>query len=104
MNGLGNVEKHRHFNFIAASVDGAKFYFANGGGTLTDSFIHNGPIENGTVLAFTRGPVDVEFAKVFGIAFGKGGKAAGILLHELIFRIDLAVQEVIEELAWFALK
>jgi hypothetical protein len=102
MNGLGNVEKHRHFNLIAASVDGAKFY--NGGGIPTDSFIHNGPIENGTVLASAHGPVDVEFAKVFGVAFGKGGKAAGKLLHELIFRIDLAVQEVIEELAWFALK
>ena len=102
LNTLGNVEKHRHFNLIIASVDLATFSVDEG--FLTDYFIHLGPVEDGTILARASGHVNVEFIAAFGITFGEGGKATRIPVQELILRIELAVQEVVTALAWRALE
>jgi hypothetical protein len=101
LNSLGNVEKHRHFNLIAVSVDLATF--SVDGSDLSDSFIHQGPVENGTILARAKGLEDVRFIPAFGIAFGKGGEASGELVHELVLRIELAVQDAVGELSYFVL-
>ncbi len=101
LNSLGNVEKHRHFNLITASVDLATFSVDEG--ILTDYFIHLGPIEDGTVLARAHGHVDVNFIAAFGVAVGERGAAIGIPVQELVLRIELAVQAVLTNLAWFAL-
>jgi hypothetical protein len=102
LDSLGNVEKHRHFNLIAASVDLAAFSVDDS--LLGHSFIHEGPVEDGTILAVAEGPMDVKFIAAFGVAFGQGGIAPGELVSELILRIELAVQNVIFELAHFALQ
>jgi hypothetical protein len=99
LNSLGNVEKHRHFNLIAASVDLAAFSVDDS--LLGHSFIHEGPVEDGTILAVAEGKMDVKFIAAFGVAFGQGGKAPGELVSELILRIELAVQNVLFELAHF---
>jgi hypothetical protein len=101
LDSLGNIEKHRYFNFIAASVDLAAFNIDEG--MLASSRIHKGPVEDGTILAVAEGQVDVKFLAAFGIAFGQGGVAAGEVVDELIIRIELAVQNVLFELARFAL-
>lgn len=101
LNRLGNVEKHRHFNLIAVSVDRAAFSVEEA--SLSEAFIHEGPIEDGTILAVAKGQVDVNFIPAFGVAFGKGGYAPGENVDELVLRIELAVQDVLFELAWFAL-
>jgi hypothetical protein len=99
LNRLGNIEKHRHFNFIAASVDLAAFNVDEG--LLTSSYIHQGPIEDGTVLAVAEGQMNVNFLTAFGIAFGQGGIADGEIVDELMIRIELAVQDVLYDLAGF---
>ncbi len=71
---------------------------------MTDCFIHKGPIEDGTILAIAHGQMYVDFFAAFGVSFGQGGKAAGVLVDELILKVDLAVQDVLYELAWFILK
>jgi hypothetical protein len=102
LNTLGNIEKHRHFNLIAASVDLAAFNVDEA--LLRKSFIHHGPVEDGTILATAEGIVNMDFLAAFGIAFGQGGVAAGEIVDEMLIRIELAVQDVIFELAHFALQ
>jgi hypothetical protein len=102
LDSLGNVEKHRHFNLIAASVDLAAFSVDDS--LLGHTFIHEGPVEDGTILAVAEGKMDVKFIAAFGVAFGQGGIAPGELVSELILRIELAVENVFRELAWYALE
>jgi hypothetical protein len=101
LNRLGNVEKHRHFNLIAVSVDLATFSVDES--YLNDSFIHYGPVEDGTILAVAKGQRDVNFIAAFGVAFGQGGEATGELLNDLVLRIELSVQEAVGELAYLVL-
>jgi hypothetical protein len=101
LNRLGNVEKHRHFNLIAVSVDLATFSVDES--YLNDSFIHYGPVEDGTILAVTKGQRDVNFIAAFGVAFGQGGEAPGELLNDLVLRIELSVQDAVGELAYLVL-
>jgi hypothetical protein len=101
-NSLGNVEKHRHFNLITASVDLAALGAVDGS-PLTSRFIHQGPIEDGTILASAHGQVDVKFDALFGVAFGQGRYAPGELVDEVVLRIERAVQDVLHELAFFIL-
>jgi hypothetical protein len=102
LNTLGNIEKHRHFNLIAASVDLAVFNVDDA--LLAKSFIHQGPVEDGTILATAEGKVHVKFLTAFGIAFGQGGVAAGEIVDEVLIRIELAVQDVLYDLAHFVLQ
>ena len=99
LNSLGNVEKHRHFNLIAACVDLAAFSVDSS--ELTSCFIYNGPVEDGTILAAAHGQMDVDFLPAFGVAFGQSGEAPGKLVDKVILRIELAVEEAVGELAWF---
>jgi hypothetical protein len=101
LNRLGNVEKHRHFNLITASVDLATFSIDES--YSNDSFIHHGPVEDGIILARATGPEDARFIAAFGIAFGKDGIVSGELINELVLRIDLSVQEAVGELAYLVL-
>jgi hypothetical protein len=101
LNRLGNIEKHRHFNLIAASVDLATFNADEG--LLTSSYIYQGPIEDGTILAVAEGQVNVNFLTAFGIVFSQGGIADGEIVDELMIRIELAVEDVLYELAGFVL-
>jgi hypothetical protein len=102
LNSLGNIEKHREFNLIAASVDLATFSIDES--LLTKCSVYQGPIKNGTILAVAEGQVDVDFKASFGVAFGQGRKAAGELVDVIILRIEDAVEDVMRELAGFALK
>lgn len=102
LNRLGNVEKHRHFNLIAAAVELACFTVDTD--ALAYSFIHKGPVEDDTVLAIAEGKVDVDFIPAPGVAFGQGGDAPGKLVNELMLLIEFAVEGVLGDLAWFALK
>jgi hypothetical protein len=87
---------------ITASLDLAAFSIDES--HLSESFIYKGAIENGTILAVAQGQMDVKFIPSFGVAFGQGGEAAGELVDVLMLRIELAVEDVLTELAWFALK
>jgi len=100
LDSLGNVEKHRHFNLIVASLEAARLITPNPE-RVTEFFIHKGPIEDGTILARCKGNVDMNFDAVFGVAFGERGNAAGESVDKVILNIELAVEAVLQELACF---
>jgi hypothetical protein len=72
---------------------------------VSDWFIHNGPVENGTIVASARVKVKVKvkvnFYPMFGIAFGEGGDASGESMDKFILNTEQAVESVFGELTRF---
>ena len=92
LNRLGNVEKHRHFNLTVASI-GRLCALSVEDHCLTEKFIHQGPVEDGTVVASCISALNISFIAMFEPAFGQGGIAAGEGVDELMLKIGLAVEE-----------
>ena len=74
---LGNIDKHRHLNVLAASLGGALWAPSSpiSGGR---SFVDGGPVCDGTVIAiFPSDEVKVEFRILFTVAFGESQPMVG---------------------------
>ena len=92
LDGLHNVDKHRHFNLTIAGTMGGFWHPGLPVRASTEVFIHEGPVENGTELA--RVPEKyayVEFTPALDIAFGNGTSAAG----EGILGLLIGIREVL---------
>jgi hypothetical protein len=85
---LGNVDKHRRFNLTTSATDGG--FWMPGLPTPDGTFVHEGGIERGTVLARCSSEhADVDLAPILGVAFSDG-VAAG----ESVYQVLIAIREV----------
>ena len=92
LDGLHNVDKHRHFNLTIAGTMGGFWIPGLPVQAVAEVFIHEGPIEDGTELA--RVPqkyAHVDFAPATDVAFGDGTPAAG----EGIFSLLIGIREIL---------
>ncbi len=92
LDGLHNVDKHRHFNLTIAGTMGGMWIPGLPVSAVDEVFIHEGLIKDDTELA--RVPqkyADVEFTPPIDIAFGDGTPAAG----ESIFSLLIGIREVL---------
>jgi len=86
---LSNIDKHRRFNLTTAATDGG-FWLPHGLPSPDGTFIHQGGIKRGTILA--RCPaeyMDVDFGPILGVAFSDGVAAT-----ESVYQVLIAIREV----------
>jgi len=93
---LCNLDKHRHLYVTFAATAGGMFsrpipYEARW-------FIHEGPIENGTMVAsIEKAHADVDFGFFGDIAFGNPGPANDELVYPTLQALGLFVETVLED-------
>lgn len=90
---LNNVDKHRHLNVVAAATAGGSW-----DGIKGDVFLHDGPLEDGTVVArYGAENVNVYFGLVLDVAFRDAEPPGGIdsLVSAILVGCDHLIGSVI---------
>jgi hypothetical protein len=92
LDGLHNVDKHRHLNLTVAATIGGLWFPGLPVVAHEEVFIYEGPVEDGTELA--RVPQKyayVQFAPATDVAFGDGTPASG----ESVFAVLIGIRELL---------
>jgi hypothetical protein len=96
LDNLCNLDKHRHLYITLAATSGGLWshpipYDARW-------FIHEGPIENGTVVAsIEKTHADVDFGFFGEIAFGKPGPASGEAVYPTLIALGIFVETILQD-------
>ena len=95
------VDKHRHLNLVSTATAGGLFA---SGGPLEDretpsATIHNGPIQEGTILARTRSWFPAEYSPVFDAAFVETGRGIQMTLSQISDTIGRNIIPELERVA-----
>ena len=93
---LCNVDKHRHLHITLAASNGGMFSHPIPFGARW--VIHEGPIENGTVMAsIEKADADVDFGFFGDVAFANPGPASDEVVYNALIALGIFVEGVLQD-------